>query len=91
MADGSFGVPLTTVQFMLGQDDIKSTKKYAVRDSDLLSFNLLFANTVTYNGSHNVKQTELKIAAIDAEIHKLELLKDSLIASDAEHDKKLIG
>ncbi len=91
MADGSFGVPLTTVQFMLGHTDIKATKKYAVRDSDLLSFNLLFANTATYNGSHYMKQTELKIAAINAEIRKLESLKVTLMASNAKHDNKLIS
>jgi integrase len=91
MLDGTFGAPLTTVQDMLGHDDIKATKKYALRDADLLNFNLQFSNTMAYNKGDCMRQSSLKIEAISAEIRRLESKRDALMDSDAKHDNRFIG
>jgi integrase len=83
-ADGTFGLPLSFVQKMMGHDDPDSTKVYARRDNDLVETDLAHANRMMLFGDrHRMSITEMKREVILSRLKSVEeQMREELLPSD---------
>jgi integrase len=72
LANGTFGMPLEAVKSLLGHNSLKSTKKYAKNDKDLVSAHLEYANhQMLQAGESNISLNKIKIDALLAQAKAL--------------------
>ena len=71
--NGDYGLPLAWVQQLMGHAEIKSTKKYARHDKELMKLEFEYANAMIYKGAIPKSVVELKLEAMNAQIEKLKL------------------
>lgn len=69
--DGSYGLPLSTVQIMMGHESIKQTAKYARLDAEIMRIELEHANAMTFQTHTPPTLVAMKIAAYQARIDQL--------------------
>lgn len=70
-SDGSYGLPITIVQKIMGHGTISSTQKYARHDIELMAIELEYANSLVYN-NNSPNLLEMKKKALQYQIKELE-------------------
>lgn len=72
-SDGSFGLPISIVQKIMGHSTVAATQKYARHDKELISVELEYANSLLYNPTDiNVSLLDMKKKALQSQILELE-------------------
>lgn len=71
--NGDYGLPLAWVQQLMGHAEIKSTKKYARYDKELMKLEFEYANAMIYKGATPKSVVEIKLEAMNAQIEKLKV------------------
>lgn len=70
-ADGGMGLPLPAIQTYMGHADIKTTRKYARSDKEILKQQLGFANRAVMGASGPKTLLELQIKKNEEERYRL--------------------
>lgn len=70
--NGNYGLPIAFVQQLMGHAEEKSTLRYARYDKDLMQLELQHANAMLYNGAEQKSILQLKLGALNAQVHKLQ-------------------
>jgi len=76
--NGDYGLPVSLVQQLMGHANIKSTLRYARHDQDLMKLELQHANAMVFRGAVPKSIVQLKLEALNAQVHKLQSELDLL-------------
>lgn len=76
--DGSYGLPISIVQKIMGHSSIEATQKYARHDKDLIAAELEYANGLIYKNNENISLLELKKKVLKKQLKDLENISNEL-------------